>query len=550
MSRKVAIKEYQKGQQVLFPESIDSYIADDSPVRLVDQIVDKLDLSHVMESYKGGGSSSYSPRMMLKVLFYSYMNNLYSCRKIEAAMKENINYMWLSGKQFPKYNTINNFRSHHLKDSINQLFSQVVLMLVEMGYITLKEQYIDGTKMESRANKYTFVWRKSIEKNREKLLAKIKTILEQIDEGIASDNGSNDDDPTPINTKDLLERIESINAENKTKVQKAKIKELKDKHLPKLKEYEDKLETCGQRNSFSKTDTDATFMRMKEDAMNNGQLKPGYNLQISTENQFFTNLNLYPNPTDTLTLIPFLNLHHLRYGSMPKMCCADSGYGSEENYVFMEQNQIQPFVKYNYFHKEQKKAFINNPFEVSNLHYNAKYDYFVCPMGQHMTLKSSSYRKTDNGYESKISNYQAQNCIGCPMRGSCHKSQENRIIAVNHQLNSYRKHAKELLMSEEGRRHRSRRPIEPEAVFGQMKQNKMYKRFRHFGKDKVLMDLTIFAIAFNIGKLFSKLFSSLFFLSNNSNNVIFDPVSAHKGFIKTLSVDLYANYEFIDHLAA
>ena len=506
MSRKVVIKEYHQGQVILFPESLESYIPEDAPVRLVNQVVDQLDISEVLASYKGGGSSCYSPRMLLKILFYAYMNNVYSCRKIEKQMNENIHYMWLSGKQFPKYNTINNFRSHHLKDTINQLFTQVVLLLVDMGYITLKEQYVDGTKMESRANKYTFVWRKSVEKHQAKLQEKIKGILEEIEKGIAMDNQPNDDDPSPINSDELQKRIEKINRENKikTKTQQKKIKDLESKHLPKLREYEHKLARCGKRNSYSKTDPDATFMRMKEDAMKNGQLKPAYNLQIATESQFITNLALYPNPTDTLTFIPFLQLHKSRYGRHSEICCADSGYGSEENYAFLEENQIAPFVKYNYFHKEQKRSFIKNPFLVTNLYYNAEQDYYVCPMGQHMTMLSKTSKTTENGYTSIISKYQAQNCEGCPMRGQCHKSQTNRIIQVSHKLREYRKKAKELLTSDKGLYHRSKRPIEPEAVFGQMKQNKMYKRFRHFGKDKVLMDMTIFAIAFNIAKLFNQ----------------------------------------------
>ena len=512
MSRKVVIKEYHQGQVVLFPESIESYIPEDASVRLVNQVVDQLDISEVLSSYKGGGSSCYSPRMLLKVLFYAYMNNVYSCRRIEKQMSENIHYMWLSGKQFPKYNTINNFRSHHLKNTINQLFTQVVLLLVDMGYITLKEQYVDGTKMESRANKYTFVWRKSVEKYKARLEEKIKSILAEIEKGIAMDNQPNDDDPSPINSDELQKRIEKINRENKikTKVQQKKVKDLESKHLPKLREYEHKLAKCGKRNSYSKTDSDATFMRMKEDAMKNGQLKPAYNLQIATENQFITNLALYPNPTDTLTFIPFLQLHKSRYGRYSEICCADSGYGSEENYAFLEGNKITPFVKYNYFHKEQKRSFLKNPFLVANLYYNAEQDYYVCPMGQHMTLLFKTSRTTENGYTSIISKYQAQNCKGCPMRGRCHKSQTNRIIQVSHKLREYRKKAKELLTSDKGLYHRSKRPIEPEAVFGQMKQNKMYKRFRHFGKDKVVMDITIFAIAFNIAKLFNQQSSLLF----------------------------------------
>ncbi len=411
--------------------------------------------------------------------------------------------MWLSGKQFPRYNTINNFRSLHLKDTINGLFTQVVLMLVDMGYLTLKEQYIDGTKMESRANKYTFVWKKSVEKNKTKLEAKIRCILQEVEEGIATDNTPEDEPPTPIKSEELRQRIAQINRENKSKKQQKQINELQNKHLPKLEEYEQKLATCGKRNSHSKTDPDATFMRMKEDAMNNGQLKPGYNLQISTENQFIAHFDFYPNPTDTLTLPSFLELHESRYGQMPDKAIADAGYGSEENYAFMEKHGIESFVKYSYFHKEQKRSYKNNPFLVDNLYYNQEEDYFVCPMGQHMTLAGTSTRTSESGYRSQIHIYQAKRCAGCSMHGQCHKAQGDRQIDISHKLRAYKKKAREMLTCEEGLFHRSRRSIEPEAVFGQIKANKHYKRFRHIGKGLITMDFAIFAVAFNIGKIFN-----------------------------------------------
>ncbi len=273
---KVTYKEYNQGQGVLFPMSIDSKIPEDSPVRLVNRIVDELDLTDIDFGYKGGGNSSYHPRMMLKVLFYAYLNNVYSCRKIAAQLEQNIYYMWLSGDQQPNFRTINNFRSLRLKDNIHGLFVQVVYMLVEMGYITLKELYVDGTKMEGRSNRYTFVWRKSVEKYKDKLEAKIRGILSQIEEGIAQDNQPDDDPPTPINSQELKERIASINRGNRTKKELKQIKDLQDKHLPKLEEYEQKLEILGDRKSYSKTDTEATFMRMKDYNMMKGQLKPAY----------------------------------------------------------------------------------------------------------------------------------------------------------------------------------------------------------------------------------------------------------------------------------
>jgi len=190
--KKTAFKSYNQGQITLFPTSLDEKIPHSSPVRLINQIVDNLDITKVFDTYKGGGTSAYHPRMMLKVVLYSYLNNIYSCRKIEQALQDRVSFMWLSGNQTPDHNTINRFRSSHLKNTIHEIFTQVVIMLVDMGYLSLEVIYVDGTKLESRANRYTFVWRKTIEKNKIKLEAKIRKILEMVEQGIAQDNQPDD----------------------------------------------------------------------------------------------------------------------------------------------------------------------------------------------------------------------------------------------------------------------------------------------------------------------------------------------------------------------
>ena len=272
------------------------------------------------------------------------------------------------------------------------------------------------------------------------------------------------------------------------------------------------------RGSYSKTDPDATFMRMKDDHMMNGQLKPASNLQAGTENQFYTHYNFFPNPTDYFTFIPFNIGFAQRFGFYPKNEVADSGYGSEENYEFMDANGIGKYVKYPMFHKEQKRSFKNNGFLAQNLFYNAQKNYFVCPMGQHIRHVGTGRRKSGSGYESTVDYYRAERCEGCPLRCLCHKSKENRRIEVNHRLNGLRNSAKELLTSEQGLTYRSRRPVEPEAVFGQTKENKQYKRFRHFGEDKIKMDFAIFALAFNIGKLYNKNKKSTYKGKNRRDN--------------------------------
>ena len=509
---KIHFHPYTPNQLVLFPQRIDEDIAENDPVRIVNAIVDSLNLEAFKKLYKERGRSPYHPRMMLKVILYAYMNNVYSCRRIEKLLLRDIHYIWLSGYEKPDFITINRFRNR-VKNEINNIFTQVVLILFSKGFITLDVEYIDGTKIESKANKYTFVWRKSVEKNRDKLMEKIRVLLNQVEEVIAQENVAESKEKvefTPSMLADIISELkESLdnvpvptNKESKKdyKERRRQLKQLEE-HRDKLQEYDTHLAIMGERNSYSKTDPDATFMRMKEDAMNNGQTKPGYNLQIATENQFITNFSLFPNPTDTLTFIPFEEMFFHRYGRFAKTTVADSGYGSEENYRFMAGNDTEAFVKYNFFHKEQKARYKPNPFHPECMHYNREKDYYVCPMGQHMGRIGLKKGKTDSGYITESIRYQAVRCEGCPLRGQCFKAKENRIIEVNHRLNGYKRQAREKLTSEEGIRHRGRRCIEPEAVFGQMKYNMQYRRFRHFGMDKVSMDFAFLAIAFNIKKL-------------------------------------------------
>lgn len=213
-----------------------------------------------------------------------------------------------------------------------------------------------------------------------------------------------------------------------------------------MDKYARDLAIMEDRNSYSKTDHDATFMRMKENAMLNGQLKPGYNVQISTENQFIT----YQRPGDTLTLIPYMETFKDRYGKQSSVIVADSGYGSEQNYKYMFGENLTPYVKYNMFHKEQKRKYRNNPFLPANMYYNRKQNYYVCPMGQHLEFIRQERRVSESGYESTLSLYPDWRCSGCPLRGGCHKSKRNRQIEVNHHLNALEQAAYDLLMSEAG----------------------------------------------------------------------------------------------------
>ena len=311
---KIHFRPYIPNQTVLFPQRIDEDIAKNDPVRMVDALVESLNLEGFRKLYKECGRSPYHPRMMLKVILYAYMNNIYSCRKIEKLLHRDIHYIWLAGHEKPDFITINRFRNR-VKKEINEVFTQIVLLLSAKGFISLNVEYVDGTKIESKANKYTFVWKKTVERNRERLMKKIHVLLGQIDDAIAQEKSSENNEDvefTPAmltemagELRNALEQVPKPSTKEEKAAQRKKRRQLKEleAHRDKLQEYDNHLDTLQERNSYSKTDKDATFMRMKEDAMRNGQTKPGYNLQIATEHQFITDFALFPNPTILLKQI-------------------------------------------------------------------------------------------------------------------------------------------------------------------------------------------------------------------------------------------------------
>ena len=416
---KIQIKSETRHELSFFPNSFDDYVPKDSKVRMVDRIVRSMDINPLMDTYDGIGAPPYSPKMLLSLVVFAYINGVYSCRGIADALKYDVRYMWICGGKRLSFATINRFRTNHMIKCIDFYFDAVVSILVEKGVISLEKQYVDGTKIESKANKYTFVWKKTVEKNKAKLMEKASAALAQIKEQIrqngGSDNKEGDDEPI-ISSKDM---------EASARLCERLVRELPDKALT-------------------------------------GREKQKLNTQISHLFKASDKLREYENS--------------------------------------LEMEEMVGYVKYNWFHKEQHKPFKEDVFNQANFHYNKDEDYYVCPMGQHMNPCGQRQTKSDSGYVSVITLYRAQRCEGCPLGSLCKKAKGNRTIYVNHKLNAYKKEAFLLLTSEEGMKHRSQRPIEPEAAFGQMKEDMHYKRFRHFGKDKVYMDIGLFGIGFNLKK--------------------------------------------------
>ena len=501
-------KTNHQSQLSLLPPSYDDLVPSNHPVRIVNSILDQIDVSSIEKTYKGGGTSSYHPRVLIKILVYAYLRNLYSSRKIEQALGENIHFMWLSGNIHPDHNTIANFRSGKLKGKFKQIFNQVVLLLADQGVLDIKDIYVDGTKIEANANRYTFVWGKSITNSRERIKKQLKELWRYV-ETVYAEEEQRPNEPDSFDAVDPAEVAKTIDKINQALQGKSVDKKVKQKlgyakkNWPKnVAKYNAQQAQMGNRNSMSKTDPDATFMRMKEDHMQNGQLKPGYNLQASSNTQFITNYTLAQTTADTTTLVEHLEEYKQSYNHTPDTITADAGYGSEENYTYLEDNNIEAFVKYNYFHKEQKNTKKpTNPFHPDQLHYNSEKDCYYCPMGQQMTNIGQFKKKTKTGYLQTYTRYQATNCNGCPLRSLCHKSKQNRIIERNYNLIRLKAKAKQKLLSTEGVAHRKQRCWDIEAIFGNIKHNMNFKRFMLRGIDKVNTEIGLIAMAHNLNKL-------------------------------------------------
>jgi len=547
-SSRPVFKEYTQGQVVLLPTDLEAQIPAKHLVRIVNAAIEKMDLSALLAQYKGGGTSSYHPKMLLKVLVYAYTQQLYTSRKIAKALRENIYFMWLSGNQRPDFRTINRFRSEVVRTVIEDIFTSVLGLLIAEKYVKLENYFLDGTKIEANANKYSWVWAKSTKRYKRRLQEKVKGLILQIEDVNEAENaeyGERDLEEMgpdePMDSHKLEKKIQELNQRLKAqqeKVTKQKIegdeqetpsqpekktpkpkkkrgrrgksklqtaqdalKKLEEDCLPRQKKYEEQERKLGKRNSYSKTDEDATFMRMKDDYMKNGQLKPGYNLQMGTEGQFVVGFSVHQRPGDPGCLVPHLKGVKKKLGRLPKKVIADSAYGSEENYAYLEQEQVGNYLKYNSFGKEQRPRYKPNPFAAAQMKYDPEKDELICPAGKRLTYRYTFHPQTENGYRGERRCYEAEDCTGCPLKVQCTKAKGNRMVELGLQLNAWRQQARQNLISEEGKKLRSQRGVEVESVFGRLKEDWGFRRFLLRGLEKVKTELGLLCIAQNMAKL-------------------------------------------------
>lgn len=492
--------------QTNLPLELDACLDPNHIVFSIYDFVDSLDKSYFEIFETQDGRPAYHPKPLIMSLLYAYSEGIFSGRRIEKMMQENIPMQWLVAQQVISYRTINRFRSSdNCSNLLENIFIEFTIKLKLEKLISLENSFIDGTKIEANANKYTFVWRKATERYSKMLKEKTKQyyrdeIQPMVDAGIEYDEELELDELILQEIADLVrEEVNNLtddieknpikgrdNRKQKRRRLKKHYRKVTKDFLPRTKKYKKQFETFGERNSYSKTDTDATFMRMKDDHMMNGQLKAGYNIQIGTENQFVLNYDIFPNPTDTRTLKPFIeSFHHL-----PKRIVADAGYGSEENLTYLNENKIEHLIKYNWFDKNQKKKFKKSDKNLDNWEYNEKENTFTHPDGTIYYYNYLSKRKNKSGYTSEVKIYRPKDPDNAPQKA----------LYFNEHYQQLKKIETDKLLSEDGSAIFAQRKIDVEPVFGQVKAILGYTRCSLRGKKKVKTDVGLALMANNLRK--------------------------------------------------
>ncbi|QAS61083.1 IS1182 family transposase [Clostridium septicum] len=445
--------------QIGFPIQVPFIPCEDDSVRLLFKVTEGLDYTRLYNTYSTlGRNPVIDPVILFRILIYGYMNKLYSSREIEKACKRDINFIWLlQGQKAPDYNTIARFRVNRLENCIDDLFNQLICKLGKMEEIKYKNIFIDGTKIEANANKYTFVWKKTTDKFEAKLQKKINLILSDIFKDFKINVGKIEGKISVEKVKAILSKLDDIKiANNITFVQcKGKRKSALQKYIESLEEfiekqskYDDYNNTFNGRNSFPKTDKDATFMHMKEDHMKNGQW-------------------------------------------------------------YLSEHKQNSYIKPQTYEKSKSKKFKNDISKRENMNYDVKNDIYICAFGKRIVPVSTKYRTSKSGYISEITIYECENCNDCPYKNTCTKAKGNKRLHVSKDFIKYREKSLNKITTHEGKLLRMNRSIQVECAFGVLKQDYGFRRFLLRGKKNIKIEFLLLCFAYDIKKLFNKTLTNI-----------------------------------------
>ena len=512
----IKFKKYDQNEGLALPPYLDELIDKHHLVRVISHLVDDLPLDLLISGFTSnkdnqGGNQPYHPKMMLKVLIYSYSQGIYTCRQISRQLRENVHYMWLSGMQRPDFRTINRYRSQYFADILPQVFTEILYVLSKHQLIDLNRVFVDGTKIAADANKHKIIWKKKVERYQLHLRERVSRLFEEIEslnlaemkrygeldfpeQGEHNNLSSQDLEKASSQISKALERD---GRQSKTEVGKKLRKaarQLKE-DSKKLKQYEEQSEILCERNSASETDHDASVMKMK-----NEELRPGYNVQSMTDGEFIVGVSVSQNANDGTSLKPLIEEFESQGLSLPKEMGADAGYGHEEVFDYLKDKGITPYIKYPSLQAERSHE-TKYRFHYSKFVYDQERDIFICPLNKDLHYDKTIEYQTSTGYRTEKRVYRCLDCHVCPFKNKCTQSEEGRSLTVSFKLRGYQAEVKERLSTDYGSNLYRERSFRSETVFGDWKHNRKFSRFHLHGLSKVTTEVILLSLAYNFRKL-------------------------------------------------
>lgn len=553
---------FELGQQKINFNFYELSLPDDDPVFTLKKVMEEMDFTALLAQHSGKGKHGFNPIMKYGVLTYANMRGIREIDRIVELCKRDLAFIWLSHGEQPKrdafYDFINKKLTPEILDDLNY---QLLRRLKKEGLITLEALFIDGTKIEANANRYTFVWRGTLNYHLVGLLDSIDSLYHKYNV-LLEDNGYNEkyglgnammfiiegmdkvravieknrkrkltkhkklpnntiieiDNCSPLDIlklqKNLMmiaegEGIGFVYGKGKKKSEIQQLYEELDVCGSKLMEYKECFEIMGkERNSYSKTDLEATFMRMKDDHMMNGQLKPAYNVQIAVENYFIVHAYVSNDRTDYNTLIPVVQKHIHAFGEVLKEATADSGYCSEKNLLFLKEHTIESYIKLQDHEQRKTRTYKENIGKYYNMTTQIYEDehFYVCHDGRELRHIRTEEKEMD-GYTQTLEVYGCADCSGCEHKAQClykynpeKDADKNKVMKINERWEALKEKSHANIQSEKGILNRQIRSIQTEGHFGDIKENDDFRRFNHRTADKVYKEFLLYAIGRNINK--------------------------------------------------
>ena len=507
-------------RQLKLPLDIEKIIDISDPVYTLCEVMDHIDLTRyfVEKDCKTGRPRCDSDKMLKIILFTFMEHGISSLRNIEKLCRTDIRYMYLlDGMKAPSFATFGNFIRNELTTSIEQIFIDINSYIFDQEHVDLHHTYIDGTKIEANANRYTWVWKKSCIKNRNKVFEKISLLIDTMNSEVLSFLNvklEKRDEYAIDYVEALLESYQkAINLEvskfvsgagHKKSIHQKQYQEMQG-YLERLKKYAKHIEVCGERrNSYSKTDHDATFMRIKRDYMGNDQLLPAYNMQASICDEYIAVIDAKPYASDMECFQPLMEKFNATYGHYPTYPVADAGYGSYNNYLYCEEHGMEKYMKFTMFERETKnQKYHYDPYRAVNFKRD-EHGNLICPNNKKFIYKCDRHiYKNQYGRTEEI--YECEDCAGCPYRSECCKrSHGNRTVRLNRELTEIHKEVINNLESIHGALLCMNRSIQSEGTFGIIKWDRSYKRLFRRGEKAVILEFTLISCGYNLYKYHNK----------------------------------------------